>query len=429
MPDVDEGVFGRITGVLGEVDAGMAASDGDERGESRLEAMLPLLQEAELAVPLDGSRRVGDSQDRDHLVWHDATVPGATSAVSCEAVPMTATISTFSPLLGGSDADDMLRLCRDFGGDRGYGMYSNEGFDTGYAPKHAQRIDTIFNYLADNADSSFDLRTLAARTNYFRETYAYGAEITAPGVEAFYRHGGLIEAAAGLFDDRPVVEPAIVYANILVPGQVLTVHTDVPEFRGASRKTTPQWLLVVMHHSGLFDEWRMPIATAISYFGDDEGGSLRYYPDGHDAPPQHFATAHDTGILLDTDSVFHAVELVEGPGEDDVSKLAPGMRLVADGDDDWVVRPDGETDADDAVVRYHDRDIRFSVSWKAYCFTDESERDAWRVQGDIPLEAILQPLEVDLRERGVLTDERPEEHDFAQLLIDTYIAFPPTFRG
>ena len=39
------------------------------------------------------------------------------------------------------------------------------------------------------------------------------------------------------------------------------MHTDVPEFRGANRKLVPQWLLVVMHHSGLFEDYRMPIAT------------------------------------------------------------------------------------------------------------------------------------------------------------------------
>ncbi|WP_436793698.1 hypothetical protein [Actinospongicola halichondriae] len=342
---------------------------------------------------------------------------------------MTARISTFDPLLGGADADAMLELCRTFGDGAsqraGYGMYSNEGFDTGYAPKLAQRIDTILNYLADHADSGLDTRTLAARTNYFRETYAYGEEIAAPGVEAFYRHDGLVAAASELFDGRPIVEPAIVYANILVPGQVLTVHTDVPEFRGASRKTTPQWLLVVMHHSGLFESWRMPIATAIAYFGQDEGGMLRYYPDGHDQPPAHFPTGHDTAILLDTDSVFHAVELVTGPGEDEVARLAPGMRLVADGDD-WVVRSDDT----DEVVRYRDRDIRFSVSWKAYCFADEAERDAWRVHGDdLSLDDILTTLEDDLRDRGALVGDRPEEHDFARLLIATHIAFPPTHRG
>lgn len=339
---------------------------------------------------------------------------------------MRATYSTFDPLLGAHLADDMLRLCRSFAGAQGagYGMYSNEGFDTGYAPEIPQRYDSIRNYLRDTAETGEPTSALAARTNYFRETYAYGEEIAAPGVEPFYRHDALRDAAAALFD-RPVVVPAIVYANILVPGQVLTVHTDVPEFRGANRKVVPQWLLVVMHHSRLFEDWRMPIATAISYFGAGEGGALRFYPDGREAPPAHFRTGHDTGILLDTDSVFHAVERVTGGDEDAVTRLRPGMRLVPEGDDRWAVVDDGRT-----VATYADDEIRFSVSWKAYCFADEGERDAWRTHGDdLTIDTILDRLEADLRERGVLDGARPEPGDFALALMDEYIEFPPTWRG
>ena len=70
--------------------------------------------------------------------------------------------------------------------------------------------------------------------------------------------------AARTIQGRRVVVPVIVYANLMVPGQQLAVHTDVPEFRGANRKELPEWLLVVMHHCGLFDQWRMPIVTAVS---------------------------------------------------------------------------------------------------------------------------------------------------------------------
>ena len=90
---------------------------------------------------------------------------------------------------------------------------------------------------------------------------------------------GSFRTEADLFGN-PVIVPAIAYANILVPGQVLAMHTDVGEFRGANRKVVPQWLIVVMHHSGLFEDHRMPIATMISYFGTNEGGALRYLPDG-----------------------------------------------------------------------------------------------------------------------------------------------------
>src|SRR5207248_7959988 len=129
---------------------------------------------------------------------------------------------------------------------------------------------------------------------------------------------------------RDVVVPAIVYANILLPGQELAVHTDVPEFRGANRKVVPQWLLVVMHHAGLFDEWRMPIATAIAYFGEGRGGELAYYPDGPEAPAATYPPRHNTAVVLGTDSVFHGVDRVAGD-DDALRSLRPGMRLHHDG--------------------------------------------------------------------------------------------------
>ncbi|MEM6986676.1 MAG: glycine cleavage T C-terminal barrel domain-containing protein, partial [Pseudomonadota bacterium] len=46
------------------------------------------------------------------------------------------------------------------------------------------------------------------------------------------------------------------------------------------RKLHPQWLLVVMHHSGLFEEHRMPIATGIAWFHDAVGGEPIFAVDG-----------------------------------------------------------------------------------------------------------------------------------------------------
>ena len=96
----------------------------------------------------------------------------------------------------------------------------------------------------------------------------------------------------------------------MVPGQELAVHTDVPEFRGVNRKLLPQWLLVVMHHSGLFEDWRMPIATGVAWFHDCDGGEFAFWPDGADGPPVYHKVAYNTALLLDTDSVFHGVDRV-----------------------------------------------------------------------------------------------------------------------
>ena len=186
---------------------------------------------------------------------------------------MTAAAFVLDPLMDAADAEAMVQLCQDFGG---YGLYVTERSDADFAPELAQRYDAAANYV--RTGGRFGRReaaaTLALRTNYLRESYAYGDERFAPGIETFLHHEALLDAARRLYD-RPVVEPAIAYANILLPGQELAVHTDVPEFRGANRKLFPQWLMVVMHHSGLFERWRMPIATGIAYFSPESAGVAR----------------------------------------------------------------------------------------------------------------------------------------------------------
>jgi hypothetical protein len=325
----------------------------------------------------------------------------------------------FQPLLDDSDAASMVALCERYGS---YGMYSEEPTFPGLLGEGLPaRWDAARNFLATGgrfARKQEDIATLAARTNYFRETYAYGEEVRAPGIEPFLKHEGMVRAARELFG-RPVIEPAIVFANLLVPGQELAVHTDVPEFRGVSRKTHPQWLIVAMHHSGLFDQWRMPIATCVSWFHDSEGGEFAFYPEGAEAPPEAIRVRYNTAILTDTDSVFHGVDRV-GRGGQPVAPLAPGMRLVHGGGSDWVVR-----DGDREVARYDWKDLRFSISWKAYCFADEAERRAWSEhQDDLSIETVVARMLEDLRERGEIAGAPPEGQELVDTLIDAYIHYP-----
>jgi hypothetical protein len=337
-------------------------------------------------------------------------------AATLTPVTPTAIHRVFDPLLPPSQAESMLRLCERYGR---YGMYSQEQSEAKIGEGLFQRHDAVANFLRTGGrfGRRDDRSTLGARTNYFRESYAYGDDVRIGGIEPFLRYDGFVEAARAIHG-RPVVEPAIVYANILLPGQELAVHTDVPEFRGANRKLYPQWLMVVMRHSGLFEEYRMPIATAVGWFNDCRGGEFAYYPDGADGPPATIAARANTGIILDTDSVFHGVDPVAA--DVPLPPLRPGMQLVWD-DDRWVVH-DGER----ALVTYGWSDVRFSISWKAYCFVDDSERRAWKEhQDDLDLERILARLVDDLRARGRLAGDRPAPTELALLLIDEYVRFPP----
>ncbi len=323
----------------------------------------------------------------------------------------------FDSLLPTPQAEEMLRLCERFGR---YGTYAEESIDDDFGEGITQRHDAVLNFIRSGGrfGRMEPADRLIARTNYFRESYAYDKPLV-DGIEPLLHHEGFHEAARKIHD-RPIVEPNIVYANILVPGQELAVHTDVPEFRGVNRKKDPQWLIVAMHHSGLFDSWRMPIATGIAWFGDPDGGEFVFYPDGPDGPPRALEVTHNTAILLDTDSTFHGVDRVRD-GRESLPDIAPGMELVYDGDGAWHVDAGGKV-----LARYTWRDLRFSVSWKAYCYADEAERHAVHEHADdLTRKQVLDTLVADLRRRGRVGLTLPDNTQLALTIIDEYIKYPP----
>jgi hypothetical protein len=332
---------------------------------------------------------------------------------------VTAPVIELDPLFADpSEADAMLRLCEDFGR---YGQYLEERSAEDLGGQY-QRFDSAGNYIRSGGRLArrADAKELAARTSYFRESYAYGDDVFAPGIEPFWHHQGFVAAARSVHG-LPIVVPAIAYANVMLPGQELAVHTDVPEFRGANRKRFPQWLMVVMHHSGCFDRWRLPIATGIAYFGDSTGGALAYWPDGPDGPVQLHEPGHNRAVVLDTDSVFHGVDCVGGP-DAPIARIRPGCEVVWEpAGRRWLLR-DG---SGEVVEQYSWDELRFSVSWKAYCFADEAQRELWRNHDDdLSLDVIVDTLVDDLRNRGRIHERPADDAAFARLLVDSYVRFP-----
>ena len=321
------------------------------------------------------------------------------------------------PVLDAGDAAAVEELCTTFGRYRTYGEH--EPIEIAEGPGLVPRHDSVMNFLSTGGLHRADegVRTLAARTSYFREEYAYAGELFTPAIAPFLQSPRLAEAARAVHG-RPVIEPQIAYANLMVPGQELAVHTDVPEFRGVSRKTVPQWLLVVMHHSGCFEDWRLHIATGIGWFSDLEGGALAYWPEGRDGPVCHHRIRPNTALVLDTDTVFHGVDRVAPVGADAMPRIRPGCGLAAEGDR-WVLRG-----PDDAVLADYDwSELRLSVSWKAYCFADLAARDSWREHSDdLTLDSILDTLCADLSARRGSPVVR-DEH-LGLTLIDEYVRFP-----
>lgn len=331
---------------------------------------------------------------------------------------MAAKFTHLDPFLSESDADNMLRIAERFGS---FGTYADEATSEGLGEELPQRFDAALNYIEAGIDGQGNREsreTAIKRTNYFRETYVYGDEIKAPGIEPFMQHPEIVGAAREIAD-REIVVPSIIYANLLVPGQELAVHTDVPEFRGANRMILPQWLMVVMLHSGLFDEWRIPIVTCVSWFGAAKGGAFTFYPDGVGGMRDSIPAVHNSAILIDTDSVFHGVERVmrERP---DMPEITPETRLHFLGDDRWQLR-----NGEQALETMSWADLRYSISWKAYCFRDDEEMRLWQDgSDDLGVDFILEKLETELRQRGILEGPKPEPTTFAMMLVKSFVRFP-----
>src|SRR4028119_565205 len=108
---------------------------------------------------------------------------------------MTETL-VLDPLLAADEADAVVALWHDF---PSYGLYSNESPPAAFAPELAQRYAAAGNSLRTGGRfgrTEDEPSMRAARTNYFRETYAYGEELLAPKVDSLLLHHERFLAAA-----------------------------------------------------------------------------------------------------------------------------------------------------------------------------------------------------------------------------------------
>ena len=145
----------------------------------------------------------------------------------------TAPYVEFNPLLTAAQVEQLLAIVHEHAPYPTYGEgREQQGFGAGIP----QRYDAARNFVQTRAGQD-TVEKLASRTNYFRDTFAYEQPLF-PEIAFFQQLPQFVEAAQRV-TGRRIVRPAIVYLNILVPGQELALHTDVPEFRGANRTREP----------------------------------------------------------------------------------------------------------------------------------------------------------------------------------------------
>jgi hypothetical protein len=257
----------------------------------------------------------------------------------------------------------------------------------------------------------------------FRGDWAFDGDV-AEGVQPILDHPGLAEAARQVFDAE-IVRPHTVYVNLThqLPFPQGRGHTDIPGFRGFDRTTVPVAFLTIMGQSGLFEEFRVKVATAVAWFYEGDDGGFEYWPDGGDQPVVvHEGGITNTAVVADNDFMWHRVRPTGRP-EDGLPSLTLDSQLEHRGEDRWAL-----VDGDRTVAETDRRGLRVSLSWKATLFDDEADRRRHDEHlDDIDLATVLERFRADLDQRGVAVEipaDPLRDPAFVQTLADAYVRFP-----
>ena len=254
---------------------------------------------------------------------------------------------------------------------------------------------------------------------WFRNFWALGGKVVFPGAEPYFDNPIFIEAAQAAFGAR-VIRPLAMMTNLNPPAPASDPHLDLPFFRGAHRREVPSWLLAPMGYSGLFHAWAIPVASAITWFYDGEGGAFEYWPDGLDAPSCSVRTPYtNCAVLADNEYMYHRVGQIGRPDEflpDNEVAYDARLHLV---DRRWEIRC-----ADRRVAAYDYPQLRLSVLWKAFCFRDEADAAAWSDHSDdLSPQRIVEIFSADLRKRGLPADtprDLTADDAWRRRILETY---------
>lgn len=273
-------------------------------------------------------------------------------------------------------------------------------------------------------------------TASYRSYWFQGGKPLRPDAAAVAMHEPFLAAARRLVgSDDAIVRPDEIYVNAQVPQPLRfgSCHVDIPRFRGMGRREYPVWLLTTMRRSGLFDQWRVPVATAVCWFYDGPGGTYTYWPDGPDAPPRQTAQPFsNTAVVGENDTMFHRGD---GAGPPDAVApsgitldcvLAPPAGAHDPRDGEWVIRDGGRV-----VASYPGAAIRTALSWSAEVYVDaDARRIADEHLDDLTLPTVVHAFVADLAARGVRIEPAPDPlHDigFIAALARTYRVVPAQF--
>jgi len=235
---------------------------------------------------------------------------------------------------------------------------------------------------------------------WFRNFWALGGKVIFEGAEQLFHNPLFIDAAKTSFRAK-VVQPLAMMSNLNVPATAAPPHLDLPYFRGAHRREIPAWMLAPMGYSGLFQNWAIPVASAISWFYRGTGGDFEYWPEGlHGASQILSPPYYNKAIVADNEYMYHRVGAM-GATEDYLAQGIASDALLHREANGWHIKR-GER----SIARYRGEQVRVSILWKAYCFESQYAADAFAdPTNNLSAETIVALFSRDMAAKGIEVNE------------------------
>jgi hypothetical protein len=247
---------------------------------------------------------------------------------------------------------------------------------------------------------------------------------------------------------------------LILPGQELPMHFNVPYFWGADRERLPHWLLVLMKSSKLFDHLFIPQVQGFSWFNIDsssnqavidentehldlngDGADFYFFPylpekksiknDNEEATENPNANkyvilkpTYDSAVFLDGAQVIHGLDRYKP--EDLPPLFAASHRYTVRYDQlnkNWHL-----FDSRNNLLRsYLKNEVKLMLVWNMHCFANESQKNKFHTNENfksIELKQIADTFKKDLKSKNQLASDAIELIDLWTIALKTYLKYP-----
>ncbi|MCU1430063.1 MAG: hypothetical protein JWL83_4063 [Actinomycetia bacterium] len=230
----------------------------------------------------------------------------------------------------------------------------------------------------------------------FRETWSASFAPPRP-VDRLLHNARFVEAAHDVFQGHAIVRPHELRMDLDLSIPLLLPQAGAaPHFRGLASDHYPQWFRVLLQRSGLFEEWRVSTAVAVTWTYPGPGGSFTYLPEGRLARPSRWRPpAPNAALVTDIDALCPPVDPWAHHSWSDA--ISAGSTLDYDAArDEWIVTDRGRT-----VATCTSDNVHIALWWTALVFRDEDERRTYDDHlDDLSPRLMADLLVFDLRDRG-----------------------------